>query len=81
MTDKKKLGLSVGVTALLVSVISVLVIQIVHLSNIQMISLHGCGYDFPMDELVAESHLIARGKSCRFAPLNTMRLPLRFSHL
>ncbi len=62
MTAKKKLGLSVGVTALLVSVISVLVIQIVHLSNIQMISLHGCGYDFPMDELVAESHLIARGK-------------------
>ena len=48
MTAKKKSGLSVGVTALLVSVISVLVIQIVHLSNIQMISLYAGGYDFPI---------------------------------
>ncbi len=62
MTAKKKLGLSAGITVLLVSVISVLVIQIVQLSGLQIISLRGCGYDYPMDELVAESHLIARGK-------------------
>ncbi len=62
MTAKKKLGLSVGVTALLVCVISVLIVQLVHLSGIQKISLHAGGYDFPMDELVGQSHLIARGK-------------------
>ena len=45
-----------------VLVILTLIIQIVRLSDIQIISLHTGGYDFPMDELVAESHLIARGK-------------------
>lgn len=62
MTAKKKLCLFVGLTALHVLVILTLIIQIVRLSDIQIISLHAGGYDFPMDELVAESHLIARGK-------------------
>lgn len=33
-----------------------------NLSGIQTVSLNGGGYDYPLDELVASSHLVARGK-------------------
>lgn len=62
MTAKKKLGLSIALTVMLVSLILVFVIQIIQTSAIQRVSLDECGYDYPFDELVAESHLIARGK-------------------